>query len=132
MRAAVAQAGFLAEIDSAGTSDWHAGHPPDLRAQDVARRHGIDISGLRARQVTLADFDRFQHVVAMDSQNLRDLSALQPAGAPARLSRLLDHLDVGTFDVPDPYYGDMAAFEHSFQLVHAGVEAMLLRLQANG
>ena len=54
------------EIDSAGTGDWHIGHAPDPRAQAEALRRGLDISMLRARQVTEEDFHRFDHIVAME------------------------------------------------------------------
>ena len=60
--------GLNVEIDSAGTGDWHIGHPPDARAAAVAKRNGIDIDHLRARQVTPDDFRRFDHVVALDAQ----------------------------------------------------------------
>jgi protein-tyrosine phosphatase len=71
-------------VDSAGTGDWHIGHPPDRRAQDVAKRlGGIDISALRARQFALDDFYRFDHILAMDEANLSDLRAIQPRDATA-------------------------------------------------
>src|SRR5215203_3154474 len=78
--------GLKAEIDSAGTGAWHAGEPADPRAQAVAARHGADIRGLRARQVTREDFHRFDHIVALDRDNLAQLRAIQPPGTLARLS----------------------------------------------
>lgn len=118
-------------IDSAGTGDWHAGHPPDPRARQVALRlGGIDIGGLRARQVQAADFHRFDHIVAMDHSNLRNLSALAPAGAVAQLSLLLDHLPGHEgLAVADPYYGDDAGFEACWRQVDAatGALAQILR-----
>lgn len=59
MRAEAARLRLDVHIDSAGTGGWHAGDPPDRRAQAVARKHGIDISAYQARQVTRADFRRF-------------------------------------------------------------------------
>lgn len=112
-------------VDSAGTGDWHVGHPPDRRAQDVAKRlGGIDISGSRARQFALDDFYRFDHILAMDEANLADLRAIQPRDATARLSLLLDHLPghQGTA-VADPYYGDAAGFETTWKQVSAAAEA---------
>ncbi|WP_298127222.1 low molecular weight protein-tyrosine-phosphatase, partial [Brevundimonas sp.] len=70
LRAEAARAGVAVVVDSAGTGDWHAGEAPDRRAQGVARRHGVDVSGLRARQVRAEDFRRFDHVIALDPQNL--------------------------------------------------------------
>jgi len=99
-------------VDSAGTGGWHAGDPPDRRAQAVAKRHGIDIGAYRARQVTLEDFYRFGHIVALDSQNLRSLRAMMPADGTAKVSLLLDHV-VGRQGqaVADPYYGGDEGFE---------------------
>ncbi|MFT5041108.1 MAG: protein-tyrosine phosphatase, partial [Hyphomicrobiaceae bacterium] len=63
------------EIDSAGTYGYHEGQPPDPRSQQVARRRGYDLSGLRGRKVTADDFDRFDYILAMDRSNLADLNA---------------------------------------------------------
>jgi len=60
-------------IDSAGTGDWHVGEPPDTRAQAAARIRGYDLSALRARQVSAADFERFDLLLAMDEANLAEL-----------------------------------------------------------
>lgn len=120
-------------VDSAGTGDWHVGHPPDRRAQEVARRlGGIDISGLRARQVVRDDFHRFDHIIAMDHNNHRMLLNLVPAEASAQLSLLLDHLPghVGR-PVPDPYYGDNTDFERVWRLVDAAAEQLMGRLRCN-
>jgi protein-tyrosine phosphatase len=125
--------GIELHIDSAGTGDWHIGHPPDKRAQEVARRvGGIDISGLRARQVTASDFHRFDHIIAMDSSNLRNLRALAPADGTARLSLLLDHLPDGAGQsVADPYYGDDADFEACWRQVDAAAIALAKRLASS-
>lgn len=85
LRAAAVRAGLDLTVDSAGTGGWHAGDPPDRRAQAAARRHGTDISGLRARQVRPEDFRKFDHVFALDRQNLQDLQAIAPADATAEL-----------------------------------------------
>ena len=63
------------EVDSAGTADYHIGDQPDLRTQRAALRRGIDLSGLRARQVTAGDFERFDFILAMDRNNLLELEA---------------------------------------------------------
>ncbi len=121
LRQHAARMGLEIEVESAGTGDWHIGHPPDPRTQEVARRlGGIDIGSFRAQQVSRGDFERYDHVVAMDQSNLRNLRALAPAGAKARLSLLLDYLpgqEGG--DVPDPYYGEAADFEEVWRLVEA-------------
>lgn len=117
--------GLEVTIDSAGTGDWHIGHAPDPRAQDVAAKHGIDISGLRARQVTSDDFRAFDHIVALDAKNLADLRALTPSGTIARLSLLLDHvLGREGEAVADPYYGDAAAFDEAWADVSSGAKGL--------
>jgi protein-tyrosine phosphatase len=118
--------GLELHIDSAGTGDWHIGHPPDKRAQEVARRvGGIEISGLRARQVTASDFHRFDHIIAMDSSNLHNLRALMPADGKAKLSLLRDHVPGGEGQsVADPYYGDDADFEACWRQVDAATRRL--------
>ncbi|AIT81570.1 low molecular weight protein-tyrosine-phosphatase [Novosphingobium pentaromativorans] len=112
------QAGLELYIDSAGTGSWHVGNPPDPRAQAEARRHGIDISRYRARQVSSEDFERFNHVIALDHSNLADLQRLAPQGASARLSMLLDHVPgMEGSDVADPYFGGPEGFEETWQEV---------------
>lgn len=113
-------------VDSAGTGDWHIGHPPDRRAQEVARRlGGIDISDLRARQVHRDDFHRFDHIIAMDHDNRRTLLSLAPARGGAKLSLLLDHLpEHKGRAVADPYYGDVTDFEACWSEVQAATRAL--------
>lgn len=116
-------------VDSAGTGNWHVGHPPDPRAQAVARRHGIDISGYQGRQVTPADFRRFTHVIALDHDNLANLRRLAPVDAVAELSLLLDHVPGREGQaVTDPYFGDDAGFEVTWAEVTAGARGLIQRL----
>lgn len=118
------------EVDSAGTADYHIGAPPDPRSQRAALRRGIDISGLRARQVDAADFDRFDLILAMDQKNLRELQALRPRGSRAAVKLFLDYLpDSATREVPDPYYRDAAAFEEVLDLTTAASRGLLSALQ---
>ena len=69
------------KLDSAGTADYHIGAAPDPRSQRAARRRGIDIGGLRARQICAADFESFELILAMDRANLAQLRRLRPAEA---------------------------------------------------
>jgi protein-tyrosine phosphatase len=80
------------EVDSAGTAGYHIGHPPDLRSQRAAHARGIDLSGLRARQVTAEDFLRFDLILAMDRDNLQELAAMRPAESRARVRLFLEYL----------------------------------------
>ncbi len=119
-------------VDSAGTGNWHVGHPPDPRAQAVARKHGIDISGYQGRQVTPADFRRFTHVIALDHDNLSNLRRIAPADGVAELSLLLDHVPGREGQaVTDPYFGDDAGFEVTWAEVTAAAEQLAARLRAS-
>jgi len=118
------------EIDSAGTADYHIGAPPDLRSQRAALLRGIDISGLQARQVAADDFVRFDLILAMDRENLRELQAMQPRNSRAALKLFLDYApDLGVRDVPDPYYRDAAAFEQVLDLATAASRGLLAALE---
>lgn len=116
-------------IDSAGTGNWHAGEPPDRRAQAVALKNGVDISPLRARQVTKADFRRFTHIVALDEQNLADLRRMVPHDATAELSLLLDWLPGREGQgVVDPWFGEDAGFDVTWAEVTEAARAMVQAL----
>jgi protein-tyrosine phosphatase len=129
LRAEAERIGLNIEIDSAGTGDWHIGHPPDPRAIAVAERNGVDISHLRARQVTPDDFRRFDHILALDSQNLANLRRMRPADAKAELSLLLDYVEgqVGQA-VRDPYFGEHSVFDETWRVVTQGAAALARKL----
>lgn len=127
LRAAAEREGVDIEVDSAGTGDWHIGRAPDPRAQAVAQRlGGLDISQLKARQVSANDFYRFDHIIAMDEANLRDLQAIRPKDPTARLSLMLDHLPGREGQsVADPYYGEEAGFDETWSQVSAAAAGFL-------
>ncbi|MEO9635658.1 MAG: low molecular weight protein-tyrosine-phosphatase [Parasphingorhabdus sp.] len=118
LRQECANAGLNIIVDSAGTGEWHVGQAPDERAVAVAERNGVDINHLRARQVTASDFRDFNHIIALDNQNLNDLTAIQPAKPGAKLSLLFDHVEgrAGE-DVTDPYYGGAEGFDQTWEEV---------------
>ena len=119
-------------VDSAGTSDWHAGRAPDARAVACAAQHGVDIAPLRARSLTRSDFTRFDWVLCADRHNLRDVLAMAPAGARERVAMWLPWSQVavaGDGAIPDPYSGDASAFEQVWQLVDAAALATVRRLE---
>jgi protein-tyrosine phosphatase len=118
------EAGMEVHVESAGTGDWHVGHPPDERAQHHARSRGYDLSAQRARQVSPADFERFDLIVAMDRGHLRLLERQCPREHRAKL-RLL----VAGCDVPDPYYGPPEGFERVLDMVEAACRGLLQELK---
>ena len=107
-------------IDSCGTGDWHIGHAPDRRATAEAAKRGYDLTHLRARQVQASDFDEFDYILAMDSQNLADLRAMCPASFSGHLGLFLPFDGNARLDeVPDPYYGEV------LDMVEAASEGLL-------
>jgi protein-tyrosine phosphatase len=112
-------------IDSAGTHGYHIGEPPDTRTQDAARRRGIDMSGLRARQVHASDFEEFDLILAMDRDNLAELKRRCPPRLHARLRLLLEFAAVADREVPDPYYGGETGFEQVLDLIEQASRGLL-------
>jgi len=114
-------------LDSAGTGAWHVGEPPDDRACAAAARRGITLDH-RARQFTRADLARFDLVLAMDTDNLRQLRKLANGQLPTkpeiRLLRDFDPDAPPSAEVPDPYYGD-AGFEHVLDLCERACKGLL-------
>jgi protein-tyrosine phosphatase len=137
MRAIVAREGLEGEIeiDSAGTGSWHVGDPPDRRSTAAARERGIVMEGA-ARQVTEADFEAYDLLLAADAQNVAALRALAPDDEAASKVVLLREYDpasvAGDLDVPDPYYGGADGFDHVLDLVEAACDGLLERLRAEG
>jgi protein-tyrosine phosphatase len=119
-------------IDSAGTGDWHVGCPPDTRAIRFASARGYDLAPLRARQVSVDDFERFEWIFAMDYANLHELMALRPASYLGHLCLFLDLVPaLGAREVPDPYSGRDNDFERVLDLVEAASDALVARIAAD-
>ena len=116
------------EVDSAGTYGYHAGEPPDPRSQSAARRRGYSLAAQRSRQVDDADFYEFDYILAMDGSNLRDLEAMRPPNATARVEPFLDGSD-GDREVPDPYSGGRGGFDRTLDIIERGVERLFERLE---
>ena len=120
----------LIELDSAGTGDWHVGEPPDRRSIANAAQHGVDIAGLRARQLAAADYRECDWLLCADRANLRDVRARAPKDATAQSALLLDWCGTAADgEVPDPYTGGAAQFEHVFQLLDRAADGAIARLR---
>jgi protein-tyrosine phosphatase len=133
-RRLVEQAGLDGQVavDSAGTGDWHAGDDADPRAVAVLRRRGYPVDRHCARQFQPSDFAYRDLVVALDAGHLRALRQLAPTAQDAAKVRLLRSFDPAAdpedLDVPDPYYGRPAEFEHVLDVVEAGCRGLLAEL----
>jgi protein-tyrosine phosphatase len=121
------------EVDSAGTLGAHAGEPPDARAIKHAAARGYDLRKLRARRLSRDDFERFDHVLAMDESHLQRMQEIAPPGSRARLCLLLEFGSrfAAHREVPDPYYGPPAGFDRVLDLVEDACEGLLVALQQN-
>lgn len=118
-------------LDSAGTGNWHAGQPPDPRAIATAARHGVDISDLRARQLSREDFGRHDWLLCADHDNLRDVRSRGPADAHSRCALLLDWAGTAKGSgVPDPYTGGNAEFEAVWAMLDRAAQGVLARLRS--
>ncbi len=133
MHAQIAEAGLqhCIAVDSAGTGNWHVGEAPDQRAQAAARRRGYDLSLLRARQVALEDFERFDLLLAMDEANLRQLRQLCPEGYRFKVRLLMEFAtQPARNEVADPYYGNGEGFECVLDQCEEACRGLLAHLRA--
>ena len=128
----VQQAGLQGEffIDSAGTSAYHIGEPPDPRSLATAKARGVHLPSV-ARQFETGDFPRFDYMLAMDVDNQRTLQALAPdtqARDKVQLLRSFDPNSPKHAGVPDPYYGGSRGFHEVFEICHAACSGLLAHL----
>ncbi len=124
------------ELDSAGTGGWHVGDPPDERATATAKKRGITLSG-SARRFTAEDFSDYDLILAMDSQNKRDMLSIasdEEDRDKVRLFREFDDTAVesGDLDVPDPYYGGPDGFEHVIDMAERATIGLIEDLRRTG
>lgn len=114
------------ELDSAGTHGYHVGHPPDARAVEAAARRGISLSGITARQIEVADFERFDLILCADTANRDRVEAMRPKTAKAEIRMILDFaMDADEVEVPDPYYGGDKGFERVLDLIESACEGLI-------
>lgn len=130
-RKVVEQAGLgdRVTIDSCGTGHWHVGKAPDSRAIVAARKRGIDIGHLRARQFRSEDLDQFDHVLVMDRQNLADVRDVWHQNGGTEPVLFLRFGSSGYDEVPDPYYGGDQGFEHVLDLINEASEGLLQHIR---
>jgi len=131
LRHQLAEAGLaeVIHVASAGTGDWHVGNPPDSRTCRAAQSRGYDLSTQRAQQVSVADFTRYDLILAMDESNLAHLRAMRPGHASAELDLFLRRYDGAVDEVPDPYYGGEQGFEQVLDLIEAACRGLVIELK---
>ena len=118
------------EIDSAGTHAYHSGEPSDSRAIAAAARRGYSLTEIRARRIEDADFERFDHVIAMDRDNLEILRARAGEQHSTKVTLFLNYSSSDEMEVPDPYYGSGAGFEKVLDLVEDASRGLLEMLSS--
>jgi protein-tyrosine phosphatase len=131
-RREIAKAGLLdkVNVDSAGTHSYHIGSKPDQRAQNAANKRGVNISGLRGRQVADADFEKFDYILAMDKVNLNNLKRRAPARLHHKIRLLLSYSRrFPNLDVPDPYYGGLSGFDENLDMIEDAVQGLVKEIQ---
>jgi protein-tyrosine phosphatase len=119
------------EIDSAGTSSYHTGSPPDSRTTAVARRRGLALDHA-ARQITAEDLDRYDYIVVMDESNHERVRRLAESVKPEMEILLLRDFDPeadGSREVPDPYFGGESGFEEVHDMVERACRGLLEHLR---
>lgn len=118
-------------IDSCGVGAWHIGKAPDSRAQAAAKRRGIDLSQLCARQLTAEDFLAFDYVLGMDNDNLRAMHALKPDESNAYVGLFLEFSGTPGAEVPDPYYGGEQGFEDVLDMIETASQGLIQHLKSD-
>jgi len=117
-------------VDSAGTANYHVGGAPDTRMTATAKSKGIDISGLKARQFIVSDFDAFDLIYVMDQSNFNNVVRLARNETDIQKVQLILELRTSPheIEVPDPYYGGQDGFEHVYQLLDESTDIILKRI----
>lgn len=117
-------------IDSSGTSAFHIGEPANSKSQWVASQHGVKLHS-KARKFDAADFDEFDLILAMDTENLSNIRRLDKNGNHSDKIKLVREFDPRRDDenVPDPYYGGMEGFKNVFDVLKRSSETLLNELE---
>ena len=115
-------------VDSAGTAGYHIGSKPDPRSVSVAWKYGIDINDQRCRIFTKRDFNDFDLIYAMDRNNFEDIvSMAEEPEERQKVKLLLEEVNLGYREVPDPYYGGEKGFEMVFEMISAACDVIAKR-----
>ncbi len=119
------------QIDSAGTHSYHIGSKPDRRSVQAARKRGVEMDHLRARQVVADDFKRFDFLVVMDEVNRANLSAMFPRQPQDKVFSMMRFAEGLAYrEVPDPYYGEGDGFELVLDLLEQSCAGLLSYIES--
>jgi protein-tyrosine phosphatase len=120
------------KVDSAGTGAWHVGELPDRRSIATARKYGIDITSQRARQLSSADLDAFDLVLAMDSSNYKDILQLADSkDKEDKVKLIMNYVHPGrNLSVPDPYWNDQG-FEEVFNMLNQACDHIIQHFEVS-
>lgn len=113
-------------VDSAATSSWHIGDPPHKGTLTILKKYNVSSKGLIGRQLVKEDLEKFEYIIGMDDNNVRDIFEITGGLTSPKVFRLLDLTDHKK-DVPDPYYtGD---FQETYDLLSDGCQALLEKIR---
>jgi len=119
-------------VESSGTTGYHSGESPDHRACSTAIQAGVNLSSLRAQQITSKDYLEQAYILAMDCTNLSNLLCQCPDEYKEKIRLLLDyHPDKFLTEVPDPYYGGDKGFEKVFEMLQVACVELLTKIKQN-
>jgi protein-tyrosine phosphatase len=111
-------------VDSAGTSGYHNGEAPCTNSQIIAKKNGVDISMQKSRKVTKKDFENFDLVIALDSQNLKDLQKMG-----CKNCHKLGDFGANGADVPDPYFFDgLEGFDKVYEMIEECIQNLFQKV----
>lgn len=114
----------LFEIDSAGTSNEECGNPMYPPASQCLRSHGVDPGCHRARQITKADYDRFDLIILMEEANRRQMRHIIADDPDGKISLLLDYASAADHrDIADPWY--TGGFEATYRDIELGLDGLM-------
>tara|TARA_B110000881_G_scaffold189416_1_gene179999 strand:+ start:53 stop:502 length:450 start_codon:yes stop_codon:yes gene_type:complete len=119
------------EVDSAGTAAYHVDKLPDKRSIQIADKYNIDLRNQRARQFSRADFDEFDIIYAMDTNNLAHLISLAETEKELKKIRLiLNEINPGACEsVPDPYYGGENGFQNVYNMLNEACDKIVQNIE---
>ncbi|MEX2483196.1 MAG: low molecular weight protein-tyrosine-phosphatase [Brumimicrobium sp.] len=133
LRKKIKEQGLNAEVDSAGTGDWHVGEAPDDRMRETGKKFGVPIDELRGRQFKVADYDNFDRIYVMDQSNYKNVLALARNQEDRdKVELILNVSNPGKdLEVPDPYFGGDEGFKNVFKMLDEATDFIVEEIKNN-